>query len=98
MTYQAIAGKFRRALRNGHGATFTPDQLRNMAEVGILKFLAELESDELCRNQSLNTADAGLPSVETEKRPTSGRSLDASEAQSFIDQLGYAMSKPQKAR
>lgn len=87
MTYQTIAKKFRRALRNGTGATFTLDQLRQLAEAGVLKHLAELESDELCASNS-NTADAGSTSDETVKPQGSTRSLDATEAQSFIAALG----------
>lgn len=90
MTYQAIAAKFRRALRNETGASFTLDQLRELAEAGFLNHLAQLESEELCAKFS-NTADAGLSSGATEKPQVSTRSLDASEARSFIDQLGYAM-------
>ena len=47
MSYQAIASKFRRALRNGTGASFTLDQLRLMADAGILNQLAQLEANEL---------------------------------------------------
>lgn len=47
MSYQAIASKFRRALRNGTGASFTLDQLHLMADAGILNQLAQLEADEL---------------------------------------------------
>lgn len=47
MSYQAIASKFRRALRNGTGASFTLDQLYLMADAGILNQLAQLEADEL---------------------------------------------------
>ena len=48
MTVQTIAKKFRRALRNGTGATFTPEQLKELAEIGLLKTLAILEAEELC--------------------------------------------------
>ncbi len=40
MTAAAIASKFRRALRNGTGATLTQEQLRQLAEYGVLKTLA----------------------------------------------------------
>ncbi|MFT4055205.1 MAG: hypothetical protein QM681_11925 [Novosphingobium sp.] len=47
MSAQVIADKFRRALRKGSGATFSLDQLKEMAGYGILKRLAEIESDEI---------------------------------------------------
>lgn len=96
MTYQSIATKFRRALRNKTGATFTLDQLKQLAEVGVLNHLAQLESEELCATNS-NTATAGSPSDETEKRKVSTRSLDATEAQSFIAALGRGTMSRQKA-
>lgn len=49
MSYQAIASKFRRALRNGTGASFTLEQLYLMADAGILNQLAQLEADELIK-------------------------------------------------
>lgn len=95
MTYQAIAGKFRRALRNGTGATFTQEQLRDMAGAGVLQYLAQLESEELCNATDLNMAAAGSISGETERRQASTRLLDANEAQSFIAALGRGtMSRP----
>lgn len=99
MTYHSIAGKFRRALRNQTGATFTLEQLEHMAEAGILKYLAELESDELCpsKNPTSSITDTGSTSAGTVRPRTSGRSLDESEAQSFIAALGKATSRPQKA-
>ncbi len=48
MTAHAIASKFRRALRKGTGATFTPEQLRALGEYGVLRLLSEIEADELC--------------------------------------------------
>lgn len=45
MTAQALASKFRRALRNETGATFTRDQMIELAELGVLKTLAETEAD-----------------------------------------------------
>lgn len=94
MTYQSIASKFRRALRNKTGATFTLDQLKQLAEVGVLNHLAQLESEELCAT-NLNTAAAGSPTAETEKRQASTRSLGVTEGQSFIEALGRGtMSRP----
>lgn len=99
MTYQSIAKKFRRALRNQTGATFTLEQLERMAEAGILNYIAQLESDELCPSKNPNSSimDSGSTSGGTGRRPISGRSLDASEAQSFIAALGKATLRPQKA-
>jgi hypothetical protein len=98
-TYEPIAKKFRRALRNQTGATFTLEQLQHMAEAGILKYLAELESDELCPSKNPNSSitDTGSTSGGTAKPRTSGRSLDESEARSFIAALGKATLRPQKA-
>lgn len=94
MTYQAIAGKFRRAIRNGTGATFTLDQLLCLADAGVLKQIAELESEELCATH-LNTAATGSPIGETGRPQESTRSLDANEAQLFIEALGRGtMSRP----
>lgn len=89
--YEPIAKKFRRALRNGTGATFTLEQLEHMAEAGILQYLAKLESDELCKSRSLNMAGSGSATGATARPPVSGRSHGANVGPSFIDQLGYEM-------
>lgn len=68
MSYQAIASKFRRALRNGTGASFTLEQLRLMADAGILNQLAQLEADELIsrlpRQRSVAHRSASDPSTD----------------------------------
>lgn len=48
MSAHAIANKFRRALRNKTGASFTLDQLREMAGWGVLVELSRIEANELC--------------------------------------------------
>jgi hypothetical protein len=47
MSAHAIAQKFRRALRNGSGATFSLDQLREMASWGVLVDLSRIEANEI---------------------------------------------------
>ncbi|MCW1431351.1 hypothetical protein [Novosphingobium sp. JCM 18896] len=74
MTAQTIASKFRRALRNGTGATFTLEQMQELAGFGVLKMLATKEADELCpENPSSASEIIGSPSAETGSRRTSGR-------------------------
>lgn len=48
MSAHSIASKFRRAIRLGTGATFTNEQLKEMASYGILRDLALIEADALC--------------------------------------------------
>lgn len=48
MPAHALAEKFRRALRNGTGATFTNADLRYLGRLGVLVLLAEVEAQELC--------------------------------------------------
>jgi len=47
---QDIIDGIRRAIRKGTGVTFTHDQLVEMARLGILHNLAQLEADEICRS------------------------------------------------
>lgn len=75
MTAHSIASKFRRAIRNGTGATFTNEQLQEMAGYGLLKTLALIESEELCpeRLPPTSSVTSGSTKGGTENRPTSGR-------------------------
>ena len=45
--YGRIADKFRRALRNGTGAQFSLEELRAMAEAGLMHKLAKIEVDTM---------------------------------------------------
>ena len=88
MTVQSIASKFRRALRNGTGATFTNEQLRQLGECGVLKLLAEMEAEELCPAKIAPTGEThiGSISVETGNR-RSGKSPEPSAGRSYIEAL-----------
>lgn len=48
VTAHALAEKFRRALRNGTGATFTNAELLHLGRIGALLMIAEAETQELC--------------------------------------------------
>jgi len=72
MPAHSIADKFRRALRNGTGATFTLDQLREMAGYGLLVELARIEANELWPVNKPDAADAELKL----KRPSTGKRPD----------------------
>lgn len=52
MKAHALAEKFRRALRNGTGATFSYRDLLYMGQMGSLMLLAEAEARELCGDAS----------------------------------------------
>lgn len=76
MTLQSIASKYRRALRNRTGATFTLDQLQELADHGVLALIVKMEAEELCpatRHPS-SSEITGSTSVETGSRRTSGKS------------------------
>lgn len=47
LTGPSVAEKFRRALRNGTGVTFTHQQVVWMARHGVLELLAKAEIEEL---------------------------------------------------
>lgn len=61
MSAHAIANKFRRALRNKTGASFTLYQLREMAGWGVLVELSRIEANELC---PVNEAPGALPQTD----------------------------------
>ena len=52
MTAIAIATKCRRALRNGTGATFSSNQIRELVEFGALELITKIEVEELCREKA----------------------------------------------
>lgn len=78
MTAHAIASKFRRALRNGTGANFSHEQLRELGACGVLELLARLENEELCpaTKKPSPSEITGLPSGVTGSRQRYGRSRD----------------------
>ncbi len=81
-----IASKFRRALRNGTGATFALDQLQEMAGHGILRTLAMLEAEELCpvRPEPVQAAPAA---TENEAPSASHRPAALGDGRAFIAAL-----------
>lgn len=50
MTAHSIAQKFRRALRNKTGCSFSYDQLVELAAMSVLDLLSKAENAELCVN------------------------------------------------
>lgn len=88
MTVQGIASKFRRALRNGTGASFTNEQLRQLGECGVLRLLAEMEAEELCPAKTAHTGaiPIGSTSAGMGARKT-GKSQGPKEGQSYIEAL-----------
>lgn len=89
MTVQVIASKFRRALRNGTGMNLKPDELRALGDCGVLMLLAQMEVQELCPVTTAPTDATRIGSTNggTGALQPFGRSLDMSEAQSFIAAL-----------
>jgi hypothetical protein len=83
---QAIATKFRRALRNGTGASFTIEQLKELIGHGVLELIAQIEVQELCHTKPAHTLSktVGLISGVTVRRPTSGKLPRPANDQSFI--------------
>lgn len=69
LSAHAIANKFRRALRNGTGATFTNEQLKALAGWGVLVELSRIEANELCPI-SVTETDAAAASVEAPRPST----------------------------
>ena len=49
MSVQNIAAKFRRAMRHGTGASFSNEQMHELASHGVLDLIVRAEADELCR-------------------------------------------------
>ena len=52
---QALASKYRRALRNGTGARFTHEELQALANIGTLETLQIAEARELQSSWAANT-------------------------------------------
>ncbi|CAB5222840.1 hypothetical protein UFOVP368_37 [uncultured Caudovirales phage] len=88
MTAHSIASKFRRALRNETGATFTNDQLRELGRLGVLRMLAEIEAQELCHEKPAPTDATPIGSTSAAMAVrNSGRSLGQAEGRSYIEAL-----------
>lgn len=92
MTAHNIAQKFRRALRNETGATFTHEQLREMARCGVLHLIAKIETEELCPETTAHTegVNTGSRSAGMDGQRGSGKSLDMNAGRSFIAALARA--------
>jgi integrase len=65
-----ITRKHRRAMRNGTGATFSIEQLKALAAIGVLDHIARVEVEELCPAKTPHTSSAigGSTSAATESR------------------------------
>jgi hypothetical protein len=88
MTAQAIASKFRRALRNETGVTFTNEQLQELGRLGVLRMLAEKEAEELCPAKIAHTGETPTGSTSgAMANRLSGRSPSRSGGQSYIEAL-----------
>lgn len=91
MTAQAIVKKYRRAIRNRTGATFTHEQLMELARYGVLETLLKLEVEELCPGKNLPTSSetTGLINGETEPPPKFGKlpPMPPKAGKSFIEAL-----------
>jgi hypothetical protein len=88
MTVQTIASKYRRALRNGTGMTLTAEQLRDLAEHGLLLMLAQIEAQELCpAKKALTGATPTGSTKDAMANPPSGKSQSRSGGQSYIEAL-----------
>lgn len=85
MSAQAIASKFRRALRNGTGANFTNDELRELGRMGVLVMLAEVEARELCGGPAYSPVET-RPAEES----SSHRSRGVSDGRAYIEALTAA--------
>lgn len=53
-----LAGQIRDALRRGESATLSNDQLRKLARLGFLHWLAMQEANELCRELGIDAPPA----------------------------------------
>jgi hypothetical protein len=89
MTLQNIAEKYRRALRKGRGATFTFEQLQELACHGVLEHIAQIEAQELCPEKPLPTSsvNAGSISGAMARHLTFGKLRQPANDQSFIAAL-----------
>ncbi len=64
-----LADKFRRALRNDTGTSFSADELRQLGDMGLLDLITAAETRELSRkwagsnNGYTQSEGSGLPSV-----------------------------------
>jgi len=69
MIAQALANKFRRAIRNDTGTSLSADELRQLGEMGVIDLIIEQEREELSvkwaarNNDSTPWAGSGSPSA-----------------------------------
>ena len=95
MSVQNIAAKYRRALRNQTGATFSLEQLEELAGYGVLELIARIEAQELCPAKiapALSEATGSI-SVVMERPRQSGRlpATPKSRAPLSIEALSHGM-------
>lgn len=88
MTAHRIASKFRRALRNGTGANFTNDELRELGRMGVPMMLAEAEARELC-GEPFNTERQSGQGGRGEGKPAPP--LSQSDGKAYIEALTSCM-------
>ena len=74
-----VAKKFKRALRNETGTSFSLHELRTLAEAGALDSLQRAETEELkatwaAKHHPTSSATSGSTSGATVNRPKSGKS------------------------
>ena len=88
MTAQAIAHRWRRALRKDSGLKLTADQLRELTEYGYLLDLAQREAEEICPAKTAPTSVIRTGSTrEGMAARSSGRSPDTKAGRSYIEAL-----------
>ncbi len=88
MTAKSIASKWRRALRNETGATFTLEQLRELTAYGALNLVVSREIEELCPAKIHPTGETHTGSTDAAmENRRSGRLPGRSEGQSYIEAL-----------
>lgn len=89
MSAHRIASKIRRALKNEVGITLSFEQLRELADFGLLNTLSRIENEELCPAPALPTSSATTGSTNdvTARHRTSGRLPMPANDQSYIAAL-----------
>ena len=88
MSAQAIAHKWRRALKKDQGIKLTSDQLRELTEYGYLLDLAQREAEEICPAKTAPTSatPTGSTSAAMGVRPT-GKLQSQEAGRSYIEAL-----------
>jgi hypothetical protein len=89
MSVQSIATKYRRALRNGTGAKFTFDQLQELASLGVLELIAQIEAQELypAKPAHISSVTSGSTSGAMAVPQVSGKSPERPRDLSYIAAL-----------